>query len=156
MQKDLVDARAARARDDVRKELDKLLDVVALDRDVVGVQEARARMAEIDAQAAEKLAELEQRAGPGHYEEVLDALEALAKDYKGLPTADKADERRKELGNDPEVRDLLKARDLYEAGLKFLERKRADLARKKFEEVIRRFPDTPWAARAAEQLAAMG
>ena len=56
MQKHLIDAKAARARKNVTLELEKLGLVLKLNRKVVGVEQAKARIKEIDNLAARDLA----------------------------------------------------------------------------------------------------
>jgi len=148
----LVDARAARARGLVTLELEKLLPVVALGRDVDGVRTAQARIKEIDAVAAKELAAAEELAARGAIEEALDALQKVAATYPGTLSAAAADKDADDLKARPEVKRILKARELYEQGLEYKEKGRTDLARKRFETCVRLYADTKWGELAAKAL----
>jgi hypothetical protein len=152
----LVDARAAKARGLVTLELEKLLPVVALDRDIDGVRTAKARVAEIDKDAAKVLAEAEVLVASGKVEEALDALDKVAKTYPGTLSAAAAEKDARDLESRPEVKRLLKARDLYNDGLRLKEKGKADLARKKFEACVRVYGDTKYGELSAKELEAAG
>jgi len=152
MRKLLTDAKAARARDKVALELEHLLEVVAFERDVVGVREAKARVKEIDAQAAGELRNVDALEAKKEWEKVLDELERIEKTYAGTLTAGAAKGRRKELEDRREVKRLLKARDLYEHAQKYREQGKPDLARKRLEKIVRLYPETKYAKLAEEAL----
>ncbi|MCK6461643.1 MAG: hypothetical protein L6Q95_17310 [Planctomycetes bacterium] len=154
MQELLTDAKAARARNDVTLELQKLLPVVALAKDVEGVRGAQARVAEIDKEASKVLADAEVLVARGGVEEALDALAKVAAKYPGTLSAAAAEKDRKDLEGRPEVKRLLKARELYQEGLKLKEKGKADLARKKFETCVRVYADTKYGELAKKELGA--
>ena len=149
---DLAEARAARARDKTTLELKKLLDVVKLARDVEGVNQARKRVAEIDKLAAAQLAKAEEHVEAEEWGPALDTLESITKTYPGAPTALIAEKRRKDLLKQSDVKKLLKARDLFRKALEYKEKGRIDLARKKLEQCIRQYKQTPYAAKAKAEL----
>jgi len=107
----LVEARAARARDNVTLELQKLLAVVALQKKVEAVEGAKARVREIDAAAGKELREIDGILVRKEWEEALDALDKLAKAYTGTISAAAATAKRKDLLREKEISRLLKARD---------------------------------------------
>ena len=156
MQEQLTDAKAARARGLVTLELQKLLPVVALAKDVEGVRGAQARVAEIDREAAKVLAEAEVLVARGGIEEALDALAKVAATYPGTLSAAAAEKDAKELQSRPEVKRLLKAREIYNEGLKLKEKGKPDLARKKFEACARVYADTKYGELARKELEALG
>jgi tetratricopeptide (TPR) repeat protein len=149
---DLAEARAARARDKTTFELKKLLEVVKLDRDVEGVNQARKRVAEIDKLAAAQLAKAEEHVEAEEWEPALDTLESIAKTYPGAPTALVAEKRRKDLLKQSDVKKLLKARDLFNKAMAYKEKGKIDLARKKLEQCVRQYKQTPYAAKAQAEL----
>jgi len=152
MQDLLTDARAARARKEVTLELEKLLAVVALGKDVEGVRGAQARIAEIDKDASKELGEAEVLVARGAVEEALDALGKVAAKYPGTISAATAEKDRKDLEGRPEVRRILKARELYEDGLKLKAKGKADLAQRKFEACARVYGDTKYGELAKKEL----
>lgn len=149
----LSDAKAARARKNVTLELEKLLKVVTLERDVEGVEQARKRVAEIDTVAAGELKKVEALVGETKWEEALDALGKIEKTYPGAPTAILAEKRRKELLKQKDVKKILKLRDVFQKALEYKERGKLDLARKKLEQCVRQGKGTPYAERAQAELA---
>ncbi|MFI5402596.1 MAG: tol-pal system YbgF family protein [Planctomycetota bacterium] len=151
----LSDAKAARARGLVTLELQKLLPVVALGKEIEGVKGAQARVAEIDKEAAKVLAEAEVLVASGKIEEALDALDKVAATYPGTLSAAAAEKDAKDLKGRTEVARLLKARDLFGEGLKFKEKGKPDLARKKFEACVRVYSDTKYGELAKKELAAL-
>lgn len=152
MEELLVDAKAARARGLVTRELEKLLAVVALDRDVDGVRSAQARIKEIDAVAAKDLAAAEELIARGALEEALEALQKVAATYPGTLSAAAADKDADDLKSRPEVKRILKAKELYEKGLEFKEKGKTDLARKRFETCVRLYADTKYGDLAGKEL----
>ncbi len=154
----LVDARAARARKKTELELEKLTAAVKFQRrlSIEGVEKAKARVKEIDKEARRKLKAVEPLAEAKEWEKALDALDQIIKGYPGTLTEADARRRKGELGRNPEVKRLTKARDLYEAGMKFMERKRVDLARKRFEKCVRLFDGNKYADLAKVQLERLG
>jgi outer membrane protein assembly factor BamD (BamD/ComL family) len=74
--------------------------------------------------------------------------------YPGTLTAAAAKDRKKELESRKEVKDLLKARELFEQAAKLKEKGKPDLAKKKLEELVRRFPATKYAELARAELGA--
>ncbi len=152
----LSDAKAARARGLVTLELQKLMPVVGLAKDVEGVRGAQARVAEIDKEAAKVLAEAEVLVARGGVEEALDALAKVASTYPGTLSAAAAEKDAKDLQDRPEVKRILKARDLYGEGLRFKEKGKPDLARKKFEACVRVYSDTKYAELSKKELAGLG
>ena len=156
MVKDLTDARAARARGNIPLELKKLNAVVALSRKIEGVEKARKRLKEIDARAAVELKKLEALVAEEKWEEAIDGLEKIGEAYPGTLTAAAAKGKRAELLDRKEVKRLLKARDLYERGLKYKEKGKLELARKKFAQCVRRCKGTSYAELAQKQLDSMG
>jgi len=152
----LTDAKAARARDKVTLELQKQEEVVALGVDVEGVRQAQARVKEIDAAAAKELEAVEPRIAAAEWEAALDELERIVTTYPGTLTAAAATARTKELNDQSEVKRLLKARELYEAGLKLRDEKKFEHARKRFEKCARLYPETKYGELAAKEAAALG
>jgi hypothetical protein len=152
MQEMLVDAKAARARGEVTLELSKLMPVVALGKDVEGVRGAQARVAEIDKEASKELGEVQVLVARGALEEALDAFRKLAEKYPGTLSAAAAEKDAKDLEKRSDVQRILKARDLYEDGLKLKEKGKADLARKKFETCVRVYADTKYGELSKKEL----
>ncbi|MHC4547686.1 MAG: tetratricopeptide repeat protein [Planctomycetota bacterium] len=148
----LTDAKAARARKNVTLELQKLIQVVALDQKVEGVEQAKARVQEIDGIAGKELRGIDAIMVRKEWEEALDALEGLAKKYPGTLSAAAAMTKYSELQSLREVKRLLKARDLYEKGMAFKDRKKLDLARKRFEKCVRLYKETKYGKLAAREL----
>jgi hypothetical protein len=151
----LTDARAARARSDVTLELQKLLPVVALGKDIEGVRGAQARVAEIDKDAAKVLAQAEELVAKGGVEEALEAIEKVAAKYPGTLSAAAAEKDARELKAKPDVARLLKARDLYREGMALKEKGKPDLARKKFEACVRVYADTKYGELSKKELEAL-
>jgi len=156
MEELLTDAKAARARGLVTLELEKLMPVVALAKDVEGVRGAQARVAEIDKEASKVLADAEVLVARGAIEEAIDALAKVAATYPGTLSAAAAEKDGKDLEGRPEVKRLLKARDLYQDGLRLKEKGKADLARKKFEACVRVYADTKYGELAKKEIEALG
>lgn len=152
----LSDAKAARARGLVTLELQKLLPVVALAKDVEGVRGAQARVAEIDKEAAKVLAEAEILVARGGIEEALDALAKVAATYPGTLSAAAAEKDAKDLQDRTEVKRILKAREIYNEGLRLKGKGKPDLARKKFEACARVYADTKYGELAKKELEALG
>ncbi|MHC4133915.1 MAG: tetratricopeptide repeat protein [Planctomycetota bacterium] len=151
----LVEAKAARARDNVTLELQKLLQVVAFQKKVEGVEGAKQRVREIDAVAGKELREIDGILVKKEWEAALDALGKLAKTYPGTLSAAAATAKRKDLLREKEVSRLLKARDLYEKGMAFLDRKKIKLARKRLAKCVRLYKNTKYGALAEKELAAL-
>lgn len=151
----LVEARAARARDNVTLELEKLLQIVALGRKVAGVEGAKARVREIDAVAGKELREIDAILVRKEWEAALDALEKLAETYPGTLTAAAATAKRKELLRDREVSRLLKARELYEKGMAYKDQGKLELARKRLAKCVRMYGKTKYGQLAKKELAAL-
>ncbi|MGQ0613968.1 MAG: tetratricopeptide repeat protein [Planctomycetaceae bacterium] len=154
MLKDLENARAARARGLFPEEIKALLAVLALEKEIEGVRAARARMKEIEGVAGAELAKAEALAAGGQWEEALDALVQVRTSFPGTLTAQASQKGETELRGDAAVRKEIAARDLFLAGKAFLDKKRPEMAQKKFEECVRRFPGTKYAGRAESELAA--
>ncbi|MGH7162895.1 MAG: tetratricopeptide repeat protein [Planctomycetota bacterium] len=152
MVEDLREAKAARARGMTALELEKLLAVVALGRDVEGVKEATARLKEIEAEAGAELEKARASAAEQRWEEALDALEKIQQTYPGTLTAAAAAREEKDLRARGEVKRLLQARELYEKGIAFKERDKPEQARKKFEECVRRFAETKYGQLSKKEL----
>jgi hypothetical protein len=156
MQKDLLDAKTAGARKNVELEVKLLLRVTQLPAKLVDVKRAQGRLAEIDAGGKAEIAEADALAKRFLWEDALDRLEAVETKYEGLPSALNAATRRKELLKDSDVKRVLKARDLYETGMKLLKNGKPDRAKKKFEDCVRRGENTKWAEKATEELKKLG
>jgi hypothetical protein len=156
MEELLRDAKAARARNEVTLELRKLAPVVAIGKNVDGVREAQERVREIDKVAAKELAAAEEMVGRGAPEDALAALERVMETYPGTLSAAAAERDAKELRDRPEVKRLLKARELYEEGRTLKEKGKPDLARKKFETCVRLYADTKYGELSKQELAAPG
>ncbi len=152
MLSDLADSKAARSRGNLALEIEKLAPVIALDREIDGVREARERMKEIDKVAADELAKVGPLAAAGQWEEALEELRRIAKAYPGTLTAGAAAAQQKELLARPEVKKLVLARELYEKGMALLEEGKREPARKKLEECLRRGGGTKWADLASQEL----
>jgi len=150
------DAKAAHARSNVTLELKKLLEIVALDRKVEGVQKAREKVKRIDTLAAKELAKTEPLVEAGEWEEALDALQKVRETYPGTPTAAKAKQRRDKLQDRKEVKRLLKARDYYDRAQHYKSLEKLDLARKYFERLVRKYGDTKYGELARKELEAFG
>jgi len=155
IQKWTIDARAARARHKVTLELNILNRIVAIGKEVHDVVAAKQRVQEIDKTAARELKKVDALVAEKKWEEALDFLAKLEKTYPGTLSAAAADQRSKELQGEREVKRLLKARDIYEAALKFKERKRFDLARARFEKCVRIYADTKYGALSKKELEAL-
>lgn len=155
MQEDLTTAKAARARNNTVAELTALVSVLALDRDIDGVREARARMAEIDKVALVEVEKARALVAAAQWEEAIDAFEAVPRSFPGTPSAAISGKEEADLRARPEVRNLLAAKECYTKAMAFLDRKAVDQARKKFEECIRRWPGTRYAGLSKDQLARM-
>ncbi|MHC5050184.1 MAG: tetratricopeptide repeat protein, partial [Planctomycetota bacterium] len=151
----LIEARAARARDNVTLELQKLLQVVALQKRVEGVEGAKARVREIDALAGRELREVDAILVRKEWEAALDALEKLAKTYPGTLSAAAATAKRKDLLRQKEVSRLLKARDLYEKGMAYKDKGKTELARKRLAKCVRLYKATKYGKLAQKELAAL-
>jgi len=151
----LVEARAARARDNVTLELQKLLQIVAIEKKVEGVEGAKQRIREIDAGAGKELREIDAILVRKEWEAALDALDKLAKKYPGTLSAAAATAKKKDLMRQKEVSRLLKARDLYEKGMAFLDKKRTELARKRLSKCVRLYKATKYGQLAQKELAAL-
>jgi tetratricopeptide (TPR) repeat protein len=151
----LIEAKAARARENVTLELGKLIEVVALQKKVEGVERAKARIREIDAIAGKELREIDGILVRKEWETALDALEKLAKAYPGTLSAAAATAKKKDLMRQKEVSRLLKARDLFEKGMAFLDKKRTELARKRLSKCVRLYKDTKYGQLAQKELAAL-
>jgi hypothetical protein len=156
MLEDLSSARAARARDNLPLELKHLLAVLALANEVEGVRKAKKRFGEIDSHARALLEKIEERVEAEEWEVALAAIDKLCKDFLGTTTCVKAEERKRQLLRKKEVKNLMKAKGLYERGLSYKKREKLDLARKKFEEIVRRYADTKYGPLAEKELAALG
>ena len=155
MEQDWVDAKAARARGNVTLELEKLNDVLTMPKEVEGVRLAKERVKEIDTAAAKDLEALDALVDGGKWEAALELVEKVQATYPGTLTAAAAKEKERELERRKEVKNVLKARTLYESAMKFKEKGKPDLAGKKLEEILRRDPDTRYAERAKTGLAAL-
>jgi len=153
LRKDLVDATAARARNNLGLEVKLLLKVTELPARLADVQRAQARLDEIDAVAQKELAAIKGAIQESLWENALERLEKVRKDYAGLPSALNAATIEKELRKDKRVKYVLKARDLYEDGLKYLKEGRADRARKKFEQCVEKGSRSKYADLAKAELA---
>jgi hypothetical protein len=156
MEECLRDAKAARERNEVTVELQKLLPVVAIGKEVDGVREAKARVAEIDKVAAKELAAAEEQVARGKVEEALDALAKVAATYPGTLSAAAAEKDVKDLQGRPEVRKLLKARELYDEGKRLLEKGKPEHARKRFETCVRLHGDTKYGELAKQEMEKLG
>jgi hypothetical protein len=154
MEANLSDAKSARARQNVTLELEKLLLVVAVGREVVDVKEAKARVREIDGVAAKELALVAPQVEAKDWEAAIAALEKIRATYPGTLTAEQAAKQSKDVLAQDDVKRLLRARDLYQQGMKAKEQGKADLARKRFEACARAGPGTKYAELAAKELAA--
>lgn len=148
----LADAKAARARGLFAEELEALLAVIALERDVDGVREARARLKEIEGVAGAELEKAKAIAAERKWEEAIDAFTTIRQTFPGTLAAAAAQKAENAVRALPEVKRLLQARELYMAGRAFLEKGRPEQARKRFEECVRRLPGTKYAELAAEEL----
>ncbi|MHC4818516.1 MAG: tetratricopeptide repeat protein [Planctomycetota bacterium] len=149
----LVEARAARARDNVTLELEKLMQVVALQKKVEGVERAKARVREIDAVAGKALREVDAALVRKEWETALDALEKLAKTYPGTLSAAAATAKRRDLLRQKEVSRLLKARDLYEKGMAYRDKGKTELARKRLAKCVRLYKKNKYGKLAKKELA---
>ncbi len=156
MMKNLTDARAARARKNVTLELQMLLPVLALNRKVVAVEEARARIKEIDKIAANGLDVANKEIENKQFEDAIHRLEQLKKTYPGTLTAGAADAKRKELLKRSDVKKLLKAAGYYRKGLEYKRKGKTDRARKKFKQALRTGKGTMYAELAQKELDALG
>ena len=156
MQKDLLDAKTARARKNLELEIKLLLRVTALPNKLTDVKGAQGRLEEIDAAGKAQIVEADALAKRFLWEDALDKLEAVEKQYKGLPSALRAATRKKELLRNKDVKRVLKARDLYESGMKLLKNGKPERAKKRFEDCVRRGKNTKWAEQAAEELKKLG
>jgi len=157
MTSDLAEARAARARKNTPLELKRLLSVAALPQQKIeGVVTAKQRLIEIDKLAAREMKKVEALLGNKEWESGLDGIEAVIREFPGTPTAIMAAARRSEVLRSPAVKRLLKAAGLYQRGMKYKEIKKLELARKKFEQLVRRYADTRYGELAQKELDAMG
>ena len=152
MQKSLVDAKAAKARKNVPLEIKCLLKVTALPAKLEDVKTAQARLDAIEKGARAELADIEAGIKRYEYLKSLDRLAALQKTYAGLPVAKAAKDRDKKLRKEKDVKIRLKARDLYQQGMKLKKAGKTDRAIKKFAECVRRAPGTRWAQLAEKEL----
>ena len=152
MRKDLVNATAAKARENVGLEIKQLLRVTALPKKLEDVKRAQTRLDGIEADANKQLAEVDGIVKQFLWEDALGRLEKIEKTYAGLPSALRAATRRKELLKQKDVKRVLKARDTYESGMKLLKAGKADRAAKKFEQCIRRGKGTKYAERSKAEL----
>ncbi len=151
----LVEAKAARARGNVTLELEKLLQIVAIDKKVEGVEGAKARVREIDAVAGGELRKIDGILVRKEWEEALDALEKVTKTYPGTLSAAAATAKRKELLREKEVSRLLKARDLYEKGMAYKDKGKIELARKRLAKCVRMYGKTKYGKLAEKELASL-
>ncbi|MHC4938379.1 MAG: hypothetical protein ACYTHK_05370 [Planctomycetota bacterium] len=155
MRKDLIDAKAAKVRNNVGLEIKHLVRVTALPKRLEDVKRAQARLDELEVGAKEQLAGVEGLVKQFQWEDALAKLQQIEKDYAGLPTALRAGTRRKELMKDKDVKKLLKAKDYYESGMKLLKGGRPDKARKRFELCIKRGQGTKYAELSQAELEKM-
>jgi hypothetical protein len=155
IRKHMVDAKAARARDNVTLELEHLNRVVAVDKEVEYVLAAKKRIQEIDKLAARELKDVDELVAAKKWEQALDWLMKFEETYPGTLSAAAADQKLKELQGERDVKRLLKARDMYEAAMKFKERKRFDLARARFEKCVRIYPNTKYGELSKKELEAL-
>lgn len=156
MMKNLVDAKAARARKNVTLELQKLMAVVAVKRKVVAVRQARARVKEIDRIAAGGMDVVRKEISEKRFEDAIHRLEQLEKTYPGTLTASAAATKRKEILKLPAVKKLLKAARYYRKGLEFKRKGKADLAKRKFGQALRAGRGTRYAELAQKELDNLG
>jgi len=156
MQKSLLDAKTARARKNRELEIKLLLRVTALPKKLADVERATGRLKEIDALGKAEIAEADSLSKKFQWEDALDRFEKIEKVYQGLPSSLRAATRKKELLRNKDVKRVLKARDLYETGMKFLKNGKPDRAKKKFEECVRRGKNTKWADMAETELKKLG
>jgi len=152
----LTDARAARARKNVTLELEKLNAVAGLNRDVVGVREARARIKEIDKIAAGGLNVVAKEIESRQFEDALRRLDQLARTYPGTLTAGAAQLKRKELLKRSDVKKLLKAAGYYAKGVEYKRKGKIEQARRKFNQALRTGKGTKYAGLARKELDALG
>ena len=156
MQKSLLDAKTARARKNLELEIKLLLRVTALPKKLADVERAAGRLKEIDALGKAQIAEADSLAKRFQWEDALDRFEKIEKVYQGLPSSLRAATRKKGLLKNKEVKRVLKARDLYETGMKYLKNGKPDRARKKFQDCVKRGKNTKWADMATVELTKLG
>jgi len=152
MQKHLVDAKAARARDNVKLEIAHLRKVTELPKKLADVETAQARLDEIEKAGRTKLQEIEGLIRESLWVNAIEGLEAVQEEFEGLPVAEAAEDREKEIRKDKRVRYVLKARELYREGLEYLENGREDLAAKRFAQCIERGGRTKYAELSKKEL----
>lgn len=152
MQKDIVSARAARARDNMGLEIKHLLRVTSLPKKLADVKTAQARLDMIDSVAKKELVEIENLIRLFMWEGALAKLATIQKNYAGLPSSLRAATRTKELLKNKDVKRVLKARDLYDAGMRYKKDGRLEKANKKFAECIRRGKGTKYAQMSEKEL----
>lgn len=152
MVEDLKNAKAARARENTVLELKHLLAVVALGREVEGVREAQARVKEIDAKAAAELQAARALASESKWEEAIRALQAIETGYPGTLSAAAADQEERTLRARDEVKRLLAAKESWEKGVAFRKAGNLEGARKRFDDCVRRAPDSSYAELARKEL----
>jgi len=154
MQKDIVSARAAKARNNVELEIKLLARVTALPKKLEDVKTAQARLNKIDGVAQKALAEIEDLIRLFMWEDALERLKKIQKGYAGLPSSLRAATRTRELLKLKDVKLVLKAHKLYEAGMKYKKDGRDEKAQKKFAECVRRGKGTKYAQMAEKELLA--
>jgi hypothetical protein len=156
MQKDIVDARAAKARDNTGLEIKHLLRVAAMPKKLEDVKNVQARLDKIDGTAKKELVEIEDLIRLFLWEDALGRLEKIQKSYAGLPSALRAATRAKELLKNKDVKRVLKARDIYNAGMRYKKDGRTEKAEKKFAECVRKCKGTKYAQLAEKELQEAG
>jgi len=86
------------------------------------------------------------------WEEALDALAKMRETFPGTMAVQAAEMEDRNLRGYKEVKRLLKAGELYHAGLAFRDRNKPEVARKRFEKCVRLYPETKYGKLAAEEL----
>ena len=152
MEYDLSTARAAKARQNHPGELKALMSVISLRVDCTGIAAAKKRLAEIETLAMKELKKAQALAAEQRWEEALDTLAKMRESFPGTMAAQAAEMENRNLRGYKEVKRLLKAGELYHAGMAFKDRNKPDIARKRFEKCVRLYPETKYGKLAAEEL----
>ena len=148
--------KAARARKNVAAQLRALQTIAAIGKKVPAVEEARARLKEIEVDAGKALQAANRERQAHKWEAALAAYAKVEQDFPGTLAAGRAQKELKSLSKRPEVKKLMKAKAAFEKGLEWVRRGKPELARKKFKEALLHGAGTRYAELAQAEIARLG
>lgn len=121
----------------------------------IGIEKAKARLAEIDKLAAERFEAAKASAAAKKYAEASAKLDEWLTNFSDLKPAAEAKVLRQHLTDDPEARKAIRtaaAQKLFDEAAKDMSKKRYRSAMVRFETVATQYPEIPIAKRAASEL----